>query len=323
MNKVKLEKFSPYRSEFHFLVKLMAFFIKLFKHPLRYAFLFSALLHISIVGLFGTLKLINFTSDSNSPKTLNVMSISPETLKKLKTLGSKTGKEKDSFSLPAPRRKNAEQLPQKNENDLSLKSLGVAVNDIKGQSRPLPSKEVSKNKFNAQNLAEGLGSRSIKDIQATNNTEKAIIYGQTLRSIGLSTDEREVLSAAGLDMNFSPPKGVSEEELNSEEKVYYAFQKRAYTNYINSFISQYRRMTNIRPGIKKSLMNGKHQLTGKIIFDKDGNIVSSKVLKWSEDNDVQTLFDKTLENISSLPNPPESLLRDGQFVVYYQLYIGS
>ena len=325
MKKQKKENFSPYYSEFHFIQKLLSIIVGILSHPFKYPLLFSIFLHLSIVGLFGALKLTNLINDNTAKKTLNVSAISYEDLQKLKTIGVKNGKEKDFFSEPAPQQKRAQKKSQENnENDLSLKSLGVGVRDIKTENKVLPSKELQKNKFNADNLAEGSSGKSFKEIKdANNNNEKQIIYNQTIKSIGLSSDEREVLSAAGLDMNFSPPKGVSEEELNSEEKVYYAFQKRAYTNYINSFLSQYRRMTSIKPGIKNALMNGKHQLTGKIVFDKEGNIVSTQVLKWSQDNDVQILFDKTLENISTLPNPPVSLIRDGQFVVYYQLYINS
>lgn len=316
MKSKKKENFSPFQSEFQFFQTIKSFFVSLFHHPLRYPVLFSLLAHISLVGIFTGLKLVQFFSEDKKMKTINVSAISYEELKKMKTLGIKNGKEKDSFSLPAKSGPRSQDF-----NDLNLKSLGVGPNDVKEKRPEFSASKRPQHKINGEEIAQGIGATPIAQSLQSNHSEKQIIYAQTVHSMGLSSEEKQVLNAAGLDMNFSPPKGVSEEELNSEEKVYYAFQKRAYTNYINSFISEYRRMTDIRPRIKNSLMKNRHELSGKIIFDKEGNILSTKVMKWSADDDVQELFDRTLKNLSSLPNPPESLLRDGQFTVYYQLNI--
>lgn len=316
MKFTKKENFSPYHSEFQFLGTIKSFLVRLFQHPLRYPILFSLLTHLSLVGLFTGLKLLQFFSEEKRPKTINVSAISYEELKKMKTLGVKNGLEKNAFSLPAKSGPKSQDL-----NDLNLKSLGVGLNDIKEKTPKTPTANKEKPQLNGEEIAQGIGTTPIHQALESNHTEKQIIYAQTVHSMGLSSEEKQVLNAAGLDMNFSPPKGVSEEELNSEEKVYYAFQKRAYTNYINSFISEYRRMTDIKPRIKNSLMNNRHELSGKIIFDKEGNILSTKVMKWSAHDDIQELFDRTLKNLSSLPNPPESLLRNGQFTVYYQLNI--
>ena len=59
-----------------------------------------------------------------------------------------------------------------------------------------------------------------------------------------------------------------------------------------------------------------------IVFDKEGNIVSIQIMRWSQSDEVQDLFEQTLKEIRSLPNPPKALLENNEeFNIYYNLKI--
>lgn len=145
-----------------------------------------------------------------------------------------------------------------------------------------------------------------------------------LKELSVDEEDAKALKIAGFNINFTPPEGVNEDELNSTEKIFYAFQKRTFLSYVNSFLKSYNEIAVTRPNLKKTFMSEKHTMVGKVIFDKEGNIVSVKILEWSLNDDIEKLFENTLENIHSLPNPPKAYLGpDEKFTLYYQLKING
>src|SRR5690606_22823904 len=104
------------------------------------------------------------------------------------------------------------------------------------------------------------------------------------------------LSQTDFDVNFVPPEGVSEDELNSAEKMFYSFQKRTFETYVNSFLSTYNDLSRTNPRIRDPLMNERHFLTARVIFDLEGNIMSIRILRSSPNDDIHNLFEKTLRN---------------------------
>ncbi len=133
-------------------------------------------------------------------------------------------------------------------------------------------------------------------------------------------DLNEVLQKAFFNIKFDPPKGVNEDELNTVERIFYSFQKRAYLAYLRSFISNYQQQLRSNPFLKKNIIK-KHRLLGKIIFDKKGNIISIEIIKSSEFDSIHNLFENTLKDIRMLPNPPVALIKDNQFIMYYYLIL--
>ncbi len=145
-----------------------------------------------------------------------------------------------------------------------------------------------------------------------------------LQELSVDDEDAKALKVAGFNINFTPPEGVNEDELNSTEKIFYAFQKRTFLSYVNSFLKSYNDIAVTRPNFKKIFMSEKHTMVGKITFDREGNIVAVKILQWSLNDDMEKLFENTLENIRSLPNPPKAYLGpDDKFTMYYQLKINS
>lgn len=124
------------------------------------------------------------------------------------------------------------------------------------------------------------------------------------------------------DFNFSivPNSKLSKEELNSVEKKFYAFHVRLSEKYSSTISSQILRGMQVRPQLKNSLMQ-KHVLQAKIVYDKNGEIVLTKILKSSDYSDVHATFEDILANFG-LPNVPKELLDDEeQFTVYFTLVV--
>ncbi len=127
-----------------------------------------------------------------------------------------------------------------------------------------------------------------------------------------------------LNIGFEPPEGVSETELNSTEKIYYGFSKRTYEIYITSLIGSFNRIVRGKPYLDFMKIPGSHNLSGRIVFNQEGRAVDTQFFQLSKNENLQQLFENTLMDIRSIPNPPKGLLnRDGTFAVHYRLQVGN
>lgn len=144
----------------------------------------------------------------------------------------------------------------------------------------------------------------------------------TLKNMGVAESDAQKLSKTDFDVNFIPPEGVSEDELNSAEKMFYSFQKRTFETYVSSFLSTYNDLVRSMPRLRDPLLQQRHFLTARVIFDGEGNIMTIRILKSSPNDDIHQLFERTLRNIRKLPNPPKDLLnKDKTLTIYYQLRV--
>jgi len=233
----------------------------------------------------------------------------------------------------------------KGEKDLSLKNLATGINyeeiieDKKREDQKRMSQPQTDTKTEQQALSmdqkraiikkeiiaaeSGLPLTSLRSSQTVNNFRRQESLRRGLmQEMGRTSTASEVLSNTNFNLHFEPPEGVSEDELNSVEKIYYSFQKRTFISYVNSFYSSYQEMILKRPTLMGTLRNERHLMTGKVIFDKEGNIMRIKILRSSPNDDLHELFENTLKDIRSLPNPPKDLIKDREeFTIYYQLRI--
>lgn len=157
--------------------------------------------------------------------------------------------------------------------------------------------------------------------QPPTKTEK-IVQKRFIKKIVQDRFLDPVLNNSDFALNPEIPEGVDVNELNSAEKIFYSFKKRTMEQYLSSFVDQYQTTKKIKPQITKKLIDGRHALSGRITFDKDGNIVTIKIIKSSQDDDIHNLFEETLKGINKVPNPPKDLLsKNEQFSIYYILKI--
>jgi hypothetical protein len=286
-------------------------------------------------------------------RALKVESVSPEYVKKFKTRGVRGGKK--GFSMPAGKsasskktKKKRSSAPKgdpkskltKGKSDLSLKNLATEIDYEKIVSEKEKPTDRSKNILEENQALSmdqkkaiikkeiiaaesGLPLTSLRSSQTVNNfrRQESLRRG-LLKQMGTSSTASEVLSNTNFNLHFEPPDGVSEDELNSVEKIYYSFQKRTFIGYVNSFYSSYQSLILKRPSLLGVLQSERHLMTGKVIFDKEGNIMRIKILRSSSNDDLHELFETTLKDIRSLPNPPKDLVKNREeFTIYYQLRV--
>ena len=200
----------------------------------------------------------------------------------------------------------------KNVNVFKIKTVGVARGKESFQML-LSSLRPSKPTLSDKAVLNSVPSR-VREISLNDVLSRLFVPKRNL----------QILKQSQFDLAFEPPRGVGEDELNSQEKVYYSFQKRAFLSYLHSFLKVYQSLALEKPSMVGVLQNGDHFLSGRIVFDSQGNAQSVKIFQSSPDDSVHLLFERTLTQIRGLPNPPQSFLKDrDEFALYYQLKINS
>lgn len=132
------------------------------------------------------------------------------------------------------------------------------------------------------------------------------------------------LANSNIDVKMEVPEGVDISELNEYELQFYSFQKRTATSYISSFYKNLDRFVTQNPQVRFPLSSGRETMTGRVTFDRDGNIKQIKMIRWSNSDKMQDFFQDVLEGINRLPNPPKALVKEtGQFNIYYTLIING
>lgn len=159
-----------------------------------------------------------------------------------------------------------------------------------------------------------------KEKKIARNSEQDSLKQEAYRNISVSNSNPVAQKLSNFEIRYERPEGVSEDKLNSDEKAYYSFFKRSYASYLSKLYATYDKVSVERPGIDKDF-EGKHLLIGRIDYDEKGNIVTVKILKSSDSDDIHYFFEETLKQLS-LPNPPKSFIKSKKgFSTYYQIQI--
>lgn len=268
-----------------------------------FCFIFSLLIH----ALLGFSSLLDISSFLNPPSK---MAIKLKNDKQIRDLGKKESKvEKATYS---PK--------EKNELDM-LKEFAIAKDNSKSKQ---DSKDKSDNKFQkpknntqAKKIAEQI--RQTQKV-ASYTSRQAVSEVKKERSI-----ENPVLNNLNYNLQFIPPKGIPEDELNDFEKVFYAFYKRVATQYINSIQSTYLTLQADKPYMENRIRQHKPVImTAFIQYDSDGNAEVIKIIKSSEDNEVHQMFETALKRMNKIPNIAKELINeDGKYQTFFQLSINE
>jgi hypothetical protein len=165
-----------------------------------------------------------------------------------------------------------------------------------------------------------------QDLNKISQTEKAIpkafLPSDAVQLSGQT--KHHSLSNSDVLVNLEVPEGVNLDELNEKELKFYGFQRRMANNYVNSFYTKLSDFTRKNPHLNFPMTNEKQVLTGRVTFDSAGNIMQIKMIRWTNIETLQNFFVEVLEEIRSLPNPPEILWsKTGEFNVFYSLVING
>jgi hypothetical protein len=72
------------------------------------------------------------------------------------------------------------------------------------------------------------------------------------------------------------------------------------------------------------LTDDKQVLTGRLVFDQQGNLKQIKMVRWTNIDKLQTFFESVLKKLDSLQNPPKELwLKDGEFAIFVTLQVNG
>lgn len=305
-----------------------------FKLSFSISFSFALLFHL--VVLFFVKKNPTDFSSPLTPKQFNrplkidhIELMKREEVEKIKRVGIKNGLKKDYLqpdmlkipkaAPPAPTlslgnlapRLPAPQMPPLNNNQ---KQAAPPQNIRREQNDSLPAPSLSQ---------DGTGNiyfNPKKEKSIRRDREQDNLKQEAFNNITTSSSNPVAQKISNFEIRYERPEGVSEDELNSDEKAYYSFFKRSYASYLSKLYATYDRVAVERPGIEKDFAN-KHVLLGRIDYDEKGNIVLVKILKSSESDNIHYFFEETLKQLN-LPNPPKSFIKSKkQFSTYYQIQI--
>ncbi len=131
------------------------------------------------------------------------------------------------------------------------------------------------------------------------------------------------LADTDIDIKLEVPKGILEDELNKHELVFYSFQRRTALAYVNAFYKELNQFERQNPHLRFPLTAQRKKLSGKIIYDKDGNIVRIQTLQWTNIKKLNVFFEELLKNLNKLPNPPKEIVDNEQFAVNFVLTLNQ
>ncbi len=146
---------------------------------------------------------------------------------------------------------------------------------------------------------------------------------QSTPNAGSSGEYARAFGKSNVLVELEVPKGVPEDELNKYELVFYSFRKRTAINYVNSFYNELTDFSSSNPHLRFPMTQEQESMTGRITYDREGNVVRIRMLKWTNKEKLQDFFLHVLKNMNNLPNPPEVIIKDGQFHVYYSLTVNG
>lgn len=303
------------------------------RHTGLFSFAMSLFLHIFFTGL----AILILSKEYSQKLTIEDTQLQPipielltEKPQKIKTVGKEDGQEDFQVPLlkkdPVPTlKKDFEFSSEQKQTTDSTSEQNIAINNIETKTEVHQREEpsVDEDSFSAEfvnkNKLEKKSNRPNNQVSID-----AVSKTKMLKEIQLSPYDFVTLNNSDLNISFSIPKGVSADKLSDLEKMFYSFQKRVFERYVSAFLLAYRNKITNKPYLNNSIFNGNHLLTGKIVFDANGNIVSIKMIRFTDKSELQDLFDETLQGVNAMYNPPKALLNENnELEIYYKLTVSD
>lgn len=240
----------------------------------------------------------------NSVKIDQIKIIQPKELEQIRKVGIKNGIK----NLERPDLK-PELVSKSLPGQMSLDKLAPSYSPNKNPVKNQITTTTSENPFY-------FNYKNKKDIPRSNEQDR--LKNEAVSLNGPMNKATEKMS--NFEIRYERPEGVSEDELNSDEKAYYSFYVRSYKNFYSKIYANYEKILVERPGLAK-VFDRKHTLIGKIDYDQNGNIVTVRILKSSDSDDLHYFFEETLKDLSQ-PNPPKIFTKNRkEFSIFYQIQI--
>jgi len=202
-----------------------------------------------------------------------------------------------------------------NKEKISFKdlSLDVAKTKFQGtnQKRPGSRPEIRPAEFSREMNAISLKSKEFR------NFSKSFPSGGLAISDMISGTQKINDAIVSIEV----PDGVEPDQLNEYELMFYGFQKRVAINYVNSILKNLNKFQKTHPNYRLP-SQARITMTARITYDKEGNVMQIKMVRWTKTNEIQNLFEDIVKGIDQLHNPPKALWKSkNEFSMYYTLDI--
>ena len=275
-----------------------------------------------------------FSKKRTPPAFSNIKILSRDEIAQLKRVGIKNG-QKNDYLRPDMLKPKTSGLSLSNLTPiLPAPHLSEVNNEKKGNNtnhqipksekrEHQPKSELSPSPVHLKVQQEDNGHiyfNSKKEKIIRQNHEQDNLKQEAFNNNNSSSSNPVAQKMSNFEIRYERPEGVSEDELNSDEKAYYSFFKRSYANYLSKLYASYEKVIIERPGLENDFMD-KHTLLARIDYDEKGNIILIKILKSSVSDNIHYFFEEALKQLS-LPNPPKIFIKNNKkFSTFYQIQI--
>jgi hypothetical protein len=233
-------------------------------------------------------------------------------IREIRTVGEKNSKLKDRVLVT----KDAAKKPLQDPFAAAAKMNQPVKPQQKSEPKKLAQETIQKNPYRPQAPATALEKLMTK-------VEPVTQIASRTQGGGAQLGGSPTLTKSLMNMQVETPEGVSMDELNKFELMFYGFQKRMMEKYFSSIVLNVRNYEK-RYSLQTLIPEGQHTMTGRVTFDSEGNIKQIQMVRWTQADKLQAMFEDILKSMQTLPNPPKMLRnKDGEFVVFYTFLIDN
>ena len=94
--------------------------------------------------------------------------------------------------------------------------------------------------------------------------------------------------------------------------------------YVASLSSELKEFELKNPHLNFPLTESKQILTGRLVYDGQGNLKQIKMVRWTNIDKLQSFFENVLKRMDTLQNPPKELwVENGEFTVFISLQLNG
>ncbi len=233
-------------------------------------------------------------------------------IREIRTVGEKSSKLKDRVLVT----KDAAKKPLQDPFAAAAKMNEPVKPQQKSETKKLAQETIQKNPYRPQAPATALE-------KLMTRVEPVKQIASRTQGGGAQLGGSPTLTKSLMNMQVETPEGVSMDELNKFELMFYGFQKRMMEKYFSSIVLNVRNYEK-RYSLQTLIPEGQHTMTGRVTFDSEGNIKQIQMVRWTQADKLQAMFEDILKSMQTLPNPPKMLRnKDGEFVVFYTFLIDN
>jgi hypothetical protein len=134
----------------------------------------------------------------------------------------------------------------------------------------------------------------------------------------------KLINSEKIALNFEVPEGKKADELNESQLKLYGFLRRGAMKYVNSLSLELKEFELKNPHLQFPMTDNKQIMTGRLVYDSEGNLKQIKMVRWTNIDRLQGFFENVVKRLEQLQNPPKELwAENGEFTIYVTLQING